>query len=64
MQEKHPIVNRVYLVLDKPFKMSIIDYKWSSTQLPWVVEKMMWTTYNSTIISNSLRDGKYLLGVF
>lgn len=64
MLEKHPIVNRVYLTLDKPFNMSIMDYKWSSTKLPWVLEKVIWNSYSSTSLRNSLRDGKYLLGVF
>lgn len=64
MLEKHPIVNRVYLTLDKPFNMSIMDYKWSSTKLPWVLEKVIWNSYSSTSLRNSLREGKYLLGVF
>lgn len=54
-------VCRVYVLLDKPFDMSIIDYKWSNTEPEWVFEKMVWNTYEETTVRNNLRDGKYLL---
>ena len=56
-------VCRVYLVLDKPFNMSIMEYKWSSTEPEWVIEKMIWNTYGETTLKNSLRDGKYTVTI-
>ena len=64
MHEKHPSVNRIYILLDKPFNKCIIDYKWSTTSVPWLFEKLVWNTWNETMIGNSLRDGKYELALF
>lgn len=65
MQEnQQKVINRVYISLDKPFNVCIINYNWSSTKLDWVLEKAIWNTGNETIVSNSLRDGKYNLVVF
>ena len=67
MLENPPIlskkVNRAYISLDKPFNMCIIEYNWSTTEPEWVMEKMVWNTWNDTQIGNSLRDGKYVLGI-
>lgn len=56
-------VSRLYLTLDKPFNMCIIDYKWSNTEMGWVVDKMIWNDLSNTYFKNTLRDGKFLLGI-
>lgn len=57
-------ISRLYILLDKPFNMCIIDYNWSNTEPEFIVEKMVWNTYEETTLRNNLRDGKYLLGIF
>lgn len=57
-------IHRVYILLDKPFNMNILDYKWSSAEPEWIIEKMVWNIYGETMLRNNLRDGKYLIGVF
>lgn len=56
-------MDRVYILLDKPFNMCIIDYKWSSTDPEWILEKMVWNTWDETLLQSHLRDGKYYLAL-
>lgn len=54
---------RIYVILDKLNNTYIISYNWSSTDPEWVMEKMVWNTYENTYLENTLRDGKYILGL-
>lgn len=63
LQISNKKVSRVYILLDKPFDMSIMEHEWSTTKCGWIMEKMIWNTWEETIVRNSLRDGKYMLGI-
>ena len=51
-------------MLDIPEKPCIVDYKWSSTRMEWILEKVVWNDFNSTLFRPALEDGKYYIGVF
>lgn len=56
-------VHRIYIILDKPANSCIMDYNWSSVEMEWIFDKIVYNTWDTTYLGNSLRDGKYLLGI-
>lgn len=56
--------SRIYLILDKPEDSCIMNYNWSNTEVEWVFDKMVRNVWDETLIGNSLREGKYYIGVF
>lgn len=63
LTRKYRKVQRAYILLDSPFDICIIEYKWSSTNPDWIMEKMIWNAYGDTVVRNNLREGKYLLSI-